>query len=259
MGIYAEFLEAGRAAALEAGDLLRRDFHRLGEVRFKSEINLVTASDHASQDLIFERLSSRYRDHDFLAEEGLKELSGAAFRWVFDPLDGTTNFAHRFPVFCVSIGLECEGRIVCGIVHNPMSGETFWAEAGEGAWLDGRRIQVSATGDLGKSLVATGFSYDIRESRANIAEHERVLLRAQGVRRCGSAALDLCGVACGRFDGFWELRLNPWDTAAGAVIVPEAGGRISDFEGRPVDIYRPEVVASNGLVHDALLEVLNEK
>jgi len=259
MGIHAEHLEAAKAAALEAGELLRGDFHRLGEVQFKGEINLVTASDHASQDLIFGRLSSRFPDHDFLAEEGLKKLGGAAFRWVFDPLDGTTNFAHRFPVFCVSIALEGEGRLVCGVVHNPMSGETFWAESGEGAWLNGRRIRVSTTGDLVRSLVATGFSYDIRETQANIAEHDRILLRAQGVRRCGSAALDLGCVACGRFDGFWELKLNPWDTAAGALLVAEAGGRVSDFEGGPVDIYRPEVVASNGRIHPFLLEALRTR
>jgi myo-inositol-1(or 4)-monophosphatase len=256
MGLYAEYLETGRAAALEAGELLRRDYYRLGEVQFKGEINLVTSSDHASQDLIYGRLSSRYPDHDFLAEEGLKDLSGAAFRWVFDPLDGTTNFAHRFPVFCVSIGLQCEGRTVCGVVHNPMSGETFWAEAGEGAWLDGRAIRVSTIADLGRSLLATGFAYDIRESRANMAEHDRVLLRAQGVRRCGSAALDLGYVACGRFDGFWELKLSPWDTAAGALIVVEGGGRVTDFEGRPADIYHPEVVASNGRIHSLLLDVI---
>jgi myo-inositol-1(or 4)-monophosphatase len=259
MGTYAEFLEAGRAAALEAGELLRRDYHRLGEVRFKSEINLVTATDHDSQDLIFGRLSARFPGHDFLAEEGLRQVRGSDFRWVFDPLDGTTNFAHRFPVFCVSIALEREGRLVCGIVHNPMSGETFWAESGEGAWLNGARVGVSSIDDLGRSLVATGFSYDIRETRANMAEHDRVLLRAQAVRRCGSAALDLCFVACGRFDGFWELKLNPWDTAAGALLVAEAGGRVTDYDGRPVDIYRPEVVASNGLIHSSLLEALGPR
>ncbi|MBM3293442.1 MAG: inositol monophosphatase [Candidatus Aminicenantes bacterium] len=259
MGLHAEFLEAARDAALEAGALLSRDYHRLGEVRFKGEINLVTATDQASQDLIFGRLSARFPGHDFLAEEGLARVGGSAFRWVFDPLDGTTNFAHRFPVFCVSIALEGEGRLVCGVVHNPMSGETFWAEAGEGAWLDGRRIRVSSVDDLVRSLVATGFSYDIRESRANMAEHDRVLLKAQGVRRCGSAALDLCGVACGRFDGFWELKLNPWDTAAGALLVAEAGGRVTDFEGRPADIYRPEVVASNGRIHEALIGVLRAR
>jgi len=259
MSVYGDYLAAATEAALEAGELLRRDYHSLGEVRFKGEINLVTESDHASQALIFDRLSRRFPGHDFLAEEGLRELSGAEFRWVFDPLDGTTNFAHRFPVFCVSIGLAHQGRLVCGIVHNPMSGETFRGETGEGAWLDGRGIRVSTIADVGRSLLATGFSYDIRETRANIAEHDRVILRAQGVRRCGSAALDLCGVACGRFDGFWELRLSPWDTAAGAVIVAAAGGKITDFEGRPVDIYHPEVVATNGLIHPALLEVLNQR
>jgi myo-inositol-1(or 4)-monophosphatase len=259
MSAYGEFLRAGVDAAIEAGKLLARDVRRPVEVEYKGVINLVTESDRASQALIFKRLSTRFPGHDFLAEEGLKELSGAEFRWVFDPLDGTTNFAHRFPVFCVAVGLEHRGRLVCGVVHNPMTGETFRAETGHGAWLDGERIRVSTIPDLERSLVATGFSYDIRGTRANIAEHDRVLLRAQGIRRCGSAALDLCSVACGRLDGFWELRLSPWDTAAGAVIVAEAGGRITNFRDEPVDIYHPEVVATNGLIHREILEVLNQR
>ena len=258
MGEYAAALEEARRIAAEAGDLLRGFYARSGEVRFKGEVNLVTDADTASQDLIHDRLSRAFPGHDFLAEEGLERLSGSDFRWVFDPLDGTTNFAHRLPVFCVSIGLEHRGVLACGVVFNPMSGEMFWAERGEGAFLDGRPVRVSEIAELGKALVATGFPYDLRTTRTNVAPHERFLLRSQAVRRCGSAAIDLCYVACGRFDGFWEFQLNPWDTAAGAVIAAEAGGRITDFRGRPVDIYHPEVLASNGLIHEAMLEVLGE-
>lgn len=256
MGEFSAALEAARRTAAEAGELLRGFYSRSGEVRFKGETNLVTDADTASQDLIYDRLSRAFPGHDFLAEEGLERLSGADFRWIVDPLDGTTNFAHRLPVFCVSIGLEHRGAPVCGVVFNPMSGEMFWAERGGGAFLDGRPVRVSVIPELGKALVATGFPYDLRTTRTNIVPHEMFLLRAQAVRRCGSAAIDLCSVACGRFDGFWEFQLNPWDTAAGAVIVAEAGGRVTDFRGRPVDIYHPEVLASNGLIHEAMLEVL---
>jgi myo-inositol-1(or 4)-monophosphatase len=259
MGEYSIYLEAARTVAREAGDLLRRDFFEVGEIFFKSKVDLVTKTDTASQDLVFRRLSGLFPGHDFLAEEGLKELTGAEFRWVFDPLDGTTNFAHRFPVFCVSLGLERRKELVCGVVFNPMNGEMFWAGRGEGAYFNGQKIRVSAIDDLNRSLLATGFPYDIRETKANMRHHDDFLLRTQGVRRCGSAALDLCYVACGRFDGFWEMKLNPWDTAAGAVIVEEAGGRITDFRGVPVDIYHPEVAASNGLIHEAMLGVLNTK
>ena len=257
MGEYSSFLRVARDAALEAGALLKDRYYQSNEIHFKGEINLVTETDLASQALIHDRLALAFPDHDFLAEEGLKTQRGAEFRWIFDPLDGTTNFAHKVPVFCVSIGLERRGELVGGVVFNPMSGELYSAEAGSGAFLDGKPIRVSAVIGLGRALLATGFSYDIWETRCNIAQHERIILKAQGVRRFGSAALDLCFVAAGRFDGFWELKLSPWDTAAGAVIVREAGGRITDFQDRPVDVYHPEVCASNGLIHAELLAVLN--
>jgi myo-inositol-1(or 4)-monophosphatase len=252
----ASMLETARGVALEAGALLREKYHSMPEVRYKGEINLVTEADTAAQALISDRLSKAYPDHDFIAEEGLKALSGAEFRWIIDPLDGTTNFAHKMPVFCVSIGLEVRGEPAAGVVHNPMSGDLFWARTGGGAFHDGRPIHVSPTADLGRALLATGFAYDVWTTRCNIDEHARMVMRCQGIRRCGSAALDLCFTACGRFDGFWELKLSPWDTAAGAVIVREAGGLVTDFDGRPVDVYRPEVCASNGLIHKAMLDVL---
>jgi myo-inositol-1(or 4)-monophosphatase len=256
MSDLAPLLETARGVALEAGALLREKYHRLTEVRYKGEINLVTEADTQAQALIHGRLEQAFPGHDFLAEEGLKAFSGAEFRWIIDPLDGTTNFAHKVPVFCVSIGLERRGELAAGVVHNPMTGDLFWAVSGEGAFHNGRPIRVSATAALGRALLATGFAYDVWTTRCNIDEHERMVLRCQGIRRCGSAALDLCFVACGRFDGFWELKLSPWDTAAGAVVVREAGGTVTDFGGRPVDIYHPEVCASNGLIHEAMLGVL---
>jgi len=258
MAAYTPFLQAAREAAREAGEIQKRDFFRHGPVSFKGEIDLVTETDTACQALIHDRLASLFPGHDFLAEEGLQNLSGAEFRWVFDPLDGTTNFAHRFPWFCASIALAHNGRLVVGVVFNPMSGEMFTAEAGGGAFLNGERIRVSSIADLGRSLVATGFPYDIRASRTNMEAHDRFLIAAQAVRRCGSAAIDLCYVACGRFEGFWELKLKPWDTAAGLVVLTEAGGRITDLQGRPADIYHPEICASNGLIHGAMLDVLRE-
>jgi len=258
MGDYSRFLEAARDVAREAGDIQKRDFYRPGPVSFKGEIDLVTETDTACQALIHDRLAGLFPGHDFLAEEGLRSLSGAEFRWIIDPLDGTTNFAHRFPWFCVSIALEHKGVIVAGVVFNPMSGEMFSAEAGAGAFLNGEPVRVSSIGELGRSLVATGFPYDIRESRTNIEAHNRFLIAAQAVRRCGSAAIDLCYVACGRFEAFWELKLKPWDTAAGLVVLTEAGGTITDLQGRPADIYRPEICASNGLIHQAMLDVLGK-
>jgi len=257
MGEYEGYLAAAMDVVREAGGILRKNVRETGEIFFKGAVNLVTKSDTESQELIFRRLSSLFPGHDFLAEEGLAALSGAEFRWVFDPLDGTTNFAHKFPVFCVSLGLEHRGRLVCGVVFDPMRDEMFWGERGGGAFQNGERIRVSTVNDLDKSLLATGFSYDIRETKTNISQFNRFLLRSQGVRRCGSAALDLCYVACGRLEGFWEMKLSPWDTAAGALIVEEAGGRVSDFGGRPVNIYHPEVVASNRLVHQTMLDILN--
>jgi len=251
------FLEAGKTAALEAGRMLREGLGEGREISYKGAVDLVTNFDNRAQELIFNRLSASFPGHGFLAEEGLDRREQGEFRWVFDPLDGTTNFAHRFPVFTVSIALEYKGQVVLGIVYDPMRDEMFEALEGEGAWLNGRRVRVSSVDDLNRSLLATGFPYDLRESPVNnIAHFSHFLVRAQAVRRCGSAAMDLCYVACGRFDGFWELKLKPWDHAAGALIVREAGGRVSDFEGEEFDITSPESLASNGLIHQAMIRVL---
>jgi myo-inositol-1(or 4)-monophosphatase len=257
MADWDQHLRAAREAALEAGRMLRSGMDEGREISFKGAVDLVTNFDRRAQDLIYERLSATFPDHGFLAEEGLNRREKSEFRWVFDPLDGTTNFAHRFPIFTVSIALQHQGGIVLGVVYDPMRDEIFQAIKGEGARLNGQRIRVSAVADLDGSLLATGFPYDLRESPVNnIAHFNHFLTRAQAVRRCGSAALDLCYVACGRFDGFWELKLKPWDQAAGALIVEQAGGRVSDFGGRAFDISGQECLASNGLVHEGMIRVL---
>jgi len=251
------FLKVAKDAALKAGKMLRENFDEAREVSFKGEINLVTHFDSLSQSLIHKHISSRFPEHDFLAEEGLSREEGAEYRWLIDPLDGTTNFAHKFPVFCISIALERNREINLGVVYDPLRNEMFWAETGQGSFLNGEKIRVSSIDDLDKSLIATGFPYDIRESEVNNIDHfNNFAIRVQAIRRCGSAALDLCYVACGRFDGFWELKLNLWDVAAGVLIVKEAGGRISDFQDERHSIYGSETLATNGLIHQQMVDIL---
>ena len=245
--------------AREAGRLLR---DRLGSqiaITHKGAINIVTDVDLASEQLIRDRIATHYPRHEVLAEEGGLAESASDYRWVIDPLDGTTNYAHGFPVFCVSIGLEYQGETVLGVVYDPMRDELFTAERGGGAALNHRPIRPSPTEDLVHSLLSTGFPYDIRTSTLTNLDHwANFAMNAQALRRIGSAALDLCYVACGRFDGFWELSLSPWDMAAGALIVVEAGGRVTDFQGSPFSNYKPEVIASNGLIHGRMVEILAE-
>ena len=251
------YLGVAVEAAQEAGRMLRENLASSREIRYKGEVDLVTNFDSRSQQMIFDRLAESFPDHDFVAEEGLDREKGNEFRWIFDPLDGTTNFAHRFPFFSVSIALEFEGQIVCGVVYDAMREETFSGIRKKGAFLNGSRIEVSTISELDKSLLATGFPYDLRESdENNIAHFNNFVTRAQAIRRCGSAALDLCYVACGRFDGFWELKLKPWDVAAASLIVQEAGGRLSDFSNREFSINRPETLGTNGLIHQQMMDVL---
>ena len=257
MSKWPEFESAARGAAFEAGKMLKQGLNEGREILFKGTVDLVTNFDHKAQEMIFDRLSGSFPDHGFLAEEGLSYQEQKEYRWIIDPLDGTTNYAHGVPIFCVSIGLELKGSIILGVVYDPMQEEMFHAVRGEGAYLGESRIHVSSEVDLGRSLVATGFPYDVRVNPDNNAIHfNSFLTRAQAIRRCGSAALDLCYVACGRFDGFWELRLHPWDMAAGGLIVREAGGRLSDFSGRELNIYRPEALATNGLIHESMIQVI---
>jgi myo-inositol-1(or 4)-monophosphatase len=252
-----DYLNAALAAAWEAGKMLRENLYVSREISYKGEVDLVTNFDKRSQQMIFERLSKNFPDHDFIAEEGLDQEKGGDFRWVFDPLDGTTNYAHRFPVFSVSIALQWQGQLLCGVVYDPMREEIFTGVKDNGAYLNGKKIKVSDVDDLNKSLLATGFPYDLRESEENnIAHFNNFLTRAQAIRRCGSAAIDLCYVACGRFDGFWELKLKPWDVAAAALIVQEAGGQLSDFQDEEFSIYSHETLGSNSLIHRQMLDVL---
>jgi myo-inositol-1(or 4)-monophosphatase len=250
-------LEFAVRVAQEAGRLLR---DRLGgklDIAHKGEIDLVTDVDLASERLIGEAIATHYPRHQVLAEEGGLAETTSDYKWIIDPLDGTTNYAHGFPVFAVSIALEHKGEVVLGAVYDPMREETFAAERGGGAMLNNRSIRVSATNDLARSLLATGFPYDIRTSTLNNLDHwKNFALNAQALRRLGSAALDLCYVGCGRLDGFWELGLGAWDTAAAALIVAEAGGRVTDFAGARFSPYRPEIIASNGRIHDGMIEVI---
>jgi myo-inositol-1(or 4)-monophosphatase len=244
--------------AREAGALLLTFTAETKNVRKKGAVNLVTAADIASQELIVARLAAAFPDHSILAEEeGLGHTAGAEHLWIIDPLDGTTNYSHGYPVFGVSIALSINGQVTAGAVFNPNSGEMFTAERGRGAALNGKPIHVSTTAEVNDALLVTGVPYWIREKPEGImAKFKAFSVRAQGVRRSGAASLDMCEVACGRADGFWEEGLAPWDTAAGSLLIEEAGGRLSNFSGGVFDIYEPEVLASNSLVHMEMLEII---
>jgi myo-inositol-1(or 4)-monophosphatase len=253
-----ELLELAVALAREMGELQRARFHEPRTIETKSSpIDLVTDVDRACEALLQERLAHARPDDGILSEESASRTSRSGVRWVVDPLDGTTNYAHGFPHFAVSIGVEVEGARTCGVIFDPLRDELWSAERGGGAFLNGRRIRVSATRELGRALLGTGFAYDVHGSADTSLEYfARFIRRARAVRRAGSAALDLAYVACGRFDGFWELQLHPWDVAAGLLLVEEAGGRTSDLDGGPAPASGARTVASNGLVHDQLLAVL---
>lgn len=235
---------------------------RLGSARVsnKGDIDLVTEADIAAEQLIIDRVRSHYPKHGILAEESGEAVSigddSSTWKWIIDPLDGTTNYAHGYPCFCVSLGIEHDGVLQIGVVYDPMRNEMFAAERGQGATLNDRRIRVSAVEDLSCAMLCTGFPYNVRERRDFAREFAVFTMNAQAVRRDGSAAIDLAYVACGRFDGFWEDGLNPWDIAAGVLLIQEAGGRVTNYQDQPLDIYTKKVVASNGLVHEAMLSLL---
>jgi myo-inositol-1(or 4)-monophosphatase len=255
-----KLLSVATTAARQGGAILV-ECTRVGfRIEHKQTINLVTNADHQAEQRIIDVIHSAFPTHSVLAEErGLTELSPSRYKWVIDPLDGTTNFAHGFPAYCVSIGVEYDGRGVMGVVYDPTRDELFTAQIGHGAYLNGIPISVSAMDHLDQALLVTGFAYNIRETSNNNLNHfARFALKVQGLRRTGTAALDLCYVAAGRFDGFWEVALNPWDMAAGVVILREAGGRVTDFSGNPHSIYGQELVASNGPLHQAMLDLLQE-
>lgn len=247
-------------AARAAGHLLRAERRGSRRISYKgAPTNLVTEMDARAEALILERLAAAFPDDAVLTEESGSHSGGSGRRWIVDPLDGTTNYAHGLPIFAVSIALETAGRIELGVVYDPNHEELFLAERGRGAFLGDERLRVSETAGLGESLLATGFPYNIREtSDNNLAEYAAFSLRARGVRRMGSAVQYLAWVAAGRFDGYWELRLGAWDVAAGGLLVEEAGGRLTDLGGGPLDLGAPSVVASNGRIHDAMLNVLRD-
>jgi myo-inositol-1(or 4)-monophosphatase len=246
--------------AREAGHILVEKLGRKINVSKKGDINLVTEADLASEKYIIEKIKSYYPKHSILAEESGETVvaidGDKRWKWIVDPLDGTTNFAHGYPCFCVTLALEHNDEIVIGVTFDPTREEVFSAEKGQGANLNNRKIRVSETENLSEALIVTGFPYDFRQ-RVDFGRHlTEFLLHARGIRRDGSAAIDMAYVACGRFDGFWEEGLNPWDVAAGVLLINEAGGRISYYDDSPFSIYTPPICASNGLIHGEMLEIL---
>ncbi len=240
-----------------AGEILKDGFHRVHTVKYKGAIDPVTEVDLRTEKFITERIAKEYPDHAILAEEGSDSESESPFRWVIDPLDGTVNYAHGFPVYCVSIAVEYKGATVAAAVYDPERDELFTAGRGLGARLNGTKIIVSTEPKLERSLLATGFAYDVRTARKNnLGYFGRMIKAAQAVRRPGSAAIDLCWLACGRLDGFWELRLHPWDTAAAMLLVTEAGGRVTRVNGRKYDIFSDDILASNGKIHKQMQKIL---
>ena len=243
--------------AREAGQILLEKFGRKINISLKGDINLVTEADLASEKMIVEKIRSHYPKHSILAEEsGAATIDDSVWKWIIDPLDGTTNYAHGYPCFCVTLALEHAGEIVVGATFDPTREEMFSAEKGNGATLNGRRIRVSETEKLCDALLVTGFPYNARE-REDFARHFTGFTRkARGIRRDGSAAIDMAYVACGRFDGFWEEGLNPWDVAAGVLLIEESGGRVSYYDDSKFSVYKPPICASNTLIHAEMLEVL---
>ena len=247
-------------AAREGGKFLKKNLGKVRSIERKGgqEKNLVTEIDKGSEELIIKLIRKHFPAHDILAEEsGARKGAASEYRWIIDPLDGTTNYTHAFPVFCVSIGLEWKGKLLCGVIYDPNTNELFTAERGKGAFLNGKRIGVSKTPTLQNSLLVTGFPYNIAENPHHAIERfVSFLMKSQAVRRMGSAALDLAYVACGRFDGFWEVALQPWDMAAGVLLVEEAGGLVTDFSGGSMDIYKGALLSSNGKIHDEMKQAL---
>ncbi|MBI3872409.1 MAG: inositol monophosphatase [candidate division Zixibacteria bacterium] len=255
--VWADYLDAALPIALAAGDLLAR---RLGEqrsVELKGEINLVTEMDRQAEELIVSRLTAAFPGFGIVAEEGAQHRVQSEYVWYVDPLDGTTNYAHGLPIFCVSLGLWRGDNPVCGVVYHPMGQETFTAVSGGGAYLNGRRLAVSSQPDLGSAILATGFPYDIRRTDVDNLDHfARFAKRAQAIRRMGAAALDMAWTAAGRFDGFWEMKLSPWDIAAGALLCLEAGAIVTDFRGEPFTLAKGQAIAANAILHQHMLEII---
>jgi myo-inositol-1(or 4)-monophosphatase len=291
-----EFAHVAEGIARQAGALLRGFYEKGVETEYKGDVDLVTVADRSCEQLIREKLTAAFPEHGIYGEEGTRDQMESEYRWYVDPLDGTTNFAHGFPAFCVILGLERraiqkqkqvlrlraaspqrasspgtpiapsaqddnvdeDGEIVAGVVYDPLRDEMFVAERGKGAWLNGKAIHVSKTQTLAESLTATGFPSQKRHSSPNVHFYQEITLRSHGVRRAGSAGLDLAYVACGRLDGFWEFNLNPWDTSAGILLVQEAGGTVTHFDGGKFTLDSREVLATNGLVKAEMQHLFQE-
>ena len=245
-------------AALESGKIIKENFEGSFEIKSKDVIsNLVTEVDTKSEAKIIEIIKSDFPKHNILSEEIGAIDKDSDVKWIIDPIDGTINYAHNIPLCCVSIGVEKSGQIIAGVVYNPMSGEMFFAEKNQGAYLNEKKISVSAENNLLKALLVTGFPYNSSNNPNKPVEtFTAFLMKDIPIRRLGSAALDICWTACGRFDGFWEYNLNPWDVAAGYLVITEAGGQVTDFAGNNYSVYKKEILASNGLIHEGMLNVI---
>lgn len=255
--VMSEYLDFALSLARDAGDLLMDYFHREHTIDYKGRIDIVSDVDRRSEDLLISRIAATYPDHDIITEESEGRHRGGRARWILDPIDGTTNYTRGFPFFCVSVAFALDGEIRVAVINSPRLQEIFTAEKGNGAFLNGTRISVSATDTLARSFLATGFPYDIaQDPRNNINYFSAMALKSLAIRRAGSAALDLAYVATGRFDGFWELKLNPWDTAAGWLLVEEAGGVVTQITGDDYFLASPTVCASNGRIHRFMIEAL---
>jgi len=251
-----EYKKVAVEAALKSGLFVKRSMGRTMIISYKARNNIVTDTDKRSEKIIVKMIRSAFPDHSILAEEERPKVSDSPYKWIVDPLDGTTNFVRSFPFFCVSIALEERGRPILGVVYEPMRDELFLAEEGRGAYLNNKRIRVSKVRGLERSFLATGFSYRRDKCHESVKDFRNFLMRSMAIRRAGSAAIDLAYVACGRFDGFWEMDLKPWDSAAGALIVREAGGLVTRFDGSAYTHYDKEILATNSLIHNAMIKVL---
>ncbi len=254
-------LQTAINAAIEAGRYLRESRGKSLTIEHKSSsIDPVTEVDKEAEKIIVDIIKKHYPDHTILGEEGGTKGTESEYRWIIDPLDGTVNFTHGFPIYCVSIGVEYMDTLVAGVVYDPNLDELYTAERGKGAFLNGNPIRVSETDSLIQSILITGFPYDIHDNPDNTVERfVDFLMNAQAIRRLGSAAIDLCYIAAGRGDGFWEAFIQPWDIAAGILLIEEAGGKVTDFEGNPIGADSPRVLATNGKIHDAMLEILRKR
>ena len=262
-----EYAHLAEGIARQAGALLRGFYAKGVATEYKGDVDLVTEADRASEQLIVEKLKTTFPSHGVYGEEGARAGMDSEYRWYIDPLDGTTNFAHKFPAFCVVLGLErrraglaadADGELIAGVIYDPLRDEMFSVERGKGAWLNGKKICVSKVTTLQESLTGTGFPSQKRHNSPNVHFYQEITLRSHGVRRAGSAGLDLAYVACGRLDGFWEFNLNPWDTSAGVLMVTEAGGTVTHFDGGKFTLDSREVLATNGLIQGEMIHLFTE-